>query len=110
MTGDDFVQWSDRMRNVEEMLDNPELRGEVARIRDRARSVRAEFKRHSKQPNWDLVRTTIAEPLNEIQKQVAEELLRRQSNDALVPIDRDPVPSEYVEQVRRYYERLGSGR
>lgn len=109
MTGDDFSEWSDRMRDVEEMLDDDELRGEVARIRDRARGVRSEFKRHSKEPNWDLVRTTIVEPLNEIQRQVAEELLRRQSKDALVPIDRDPVPAEYIEQVRRYYERLGSG-
>ncbi len=109
LTGDDFSEWSDRMRDVEEMLDDDELRGEVARIRDRARGVRSEFKRHSKEPNWDLVRTTIVEPLNEIQRQVAEELLRRQSKDALVPIDRDPVPAEYIEQVRRYYERLGSG-
>ena len=41
---------------------------------------------------------------------MAEELLRRESSEALVPIDREPVPPEYAEQVRRYYERLGSGR
>ena len=28
------MDWSDRLRNVEEMLDTPELRGEVADIRE----------------------------------------------------------------------------
>jgi hypothetical protein len=36
-------------------------------------------------------------------------MARRQSNDALVPIDRDPVPARYSDLVRRYYEELGKG-
>jgi hypothetical protein len=55
------------------------------------------------------VRDFINRPLVELRDQVAQELLRKQSKDALVPIDREPVPPEYAEQVRRYYERLGSG-
>ena len=86
------------------------MRAEAARIRDRAKEVRKDVKRHSAPPNWDLVRVTIADPLAELQRRVAEELLRRSSQDALVPIDRDPVPAQYEEQVRRYYERLGAGR
>ena len=39
----------------------------------------------------------------------AQELMRRESSEARVPIDREPVPPEYAEQVKRYYERLGSG-
>ena len=35
--------------------------------------------------------------------------LPRDVIDALVPIDRDPVPPQFAEGVRRYYERLGSG-
>ena len=31
------------------------------------------------------------------------------SNQAAVPLDRDPVPDRFGEAVRRYYERLGSG-
>lgn len=92
------------------MLEDPQLRAEAARIRDRAGAMRAEFKRHSKEPNWDLVRETIYEPLVELHQRLAEELLKRQSQDALVPLDRDPVPPKYSEQVRRYYERLGSGK
>ena len=43
------------------------------------------------------------------QRQIENEIRKRESPDALVPVDRDPVPPEYTEQVRRYYERLGSG-
>jgi hypothetical protein len=47
---------------------------------------------------------------NKTQVASLKRVLRRESGDNLVPIDREPVPPEYVEQVRRYYERLGSGR
>ncbi|MCB9937541.1 MAG: hypothetical protein H6823_04815 [Planctomycetaceae bacterium] len=108
--GDDFVEWSDRLRDVEEMLDDPDLRAEAARIRDRARGFRIELKRHSKEPSWDLVELQVAKPLAELRDRIAEELLRRTSDDAVVPLDRDPVPSRFTEQVRKYYERLGSGK
>jgi hypothetical protein len=49
----------------------------------------------------------IAGPLVELRNRVAEELARRESKDAIVPIDRDPVPTRYSELVRRYYEELG---
>lgn len=107
ITGAEFTQWSDRLRDVEEMLDVPELRAEAARIRDRARAVRQDLRRHSVEPQWDLVRMQIAGPLVELRTRVAEELARRESKEALVPIDRDPVPTRYSELVRRYYEQLG---
>jgi len=89
------------------MIDTPELRNEVARVRDRARAVRSEFKRHSKEPQWPLVKSQISAPLAEIRNRVAEELARREKSDSLVPIDRDPVPGKYSDLVRRYYEKLG---
>ncbi|HVA49795.1 MAG TPA: hypothetical protein VNH11_25735, partial [Pirellulales bacterium] len=88
----------------------PELRAEAARIRERARGMRAELKRHSNEPNWDLVKVEVSRPLYELRDRVAEELLRRTSKDALLPLDRDPVPPKYSEKTRRYYERLGTGR
>ena len=108
MTGD-FVPWADQLRDVEEMIDDPEMRADTARIRDAARAIRREMHRNFQGPNWDLVRELVAEPLNELRDRVAEELLRRQSDETLVPIDRDPVPPEFADQVRRYYEQLGSG-
>jgi len=107
ITGAEYSQWSDRLRDVEEMLDVPELRAEAARIRDRMRSVRQDVKRHAKEPQWGLVKLEIAAPLVELRSRIHEELARRESKDALVPIDRDPVPTRYSELVRRYYEQLG---
>ena len=107
LTGDNFTEWSDRLRNVEEMVDSPALRTEVARIRETAQGVRADFKRHSLKPNWDLVNTKISAPLVELRNRLTEELARRESKESLMPIDRDPVPTKYAERVRRYYEELG---
>jgi hypothetical protein len=106
LTGGDFTQWSDRMRNIEEMLGDPQLRAEAAAIRERAREMRVEFKRHSKQPNWELVRTSIYGPMRELEQRLKEELARRAPDDELVPIDRDPVPDQYADLVKRYYEEL----
>ena len=108
LTGSEYGNWSDRLRNVEEMVDLPDLRNEAAQIRERAKSVRVDFKRHGKEPQWDLVKSQIATPLAELRKRVSEELARRESPDNLVPIDRDPVPNKFSDLVRRYYEKLGS--
>lgn len=89
------------------MLDQPDLRTDVARIRDRARAVRQEYKKSGKKPDWAVVRTQISAPLAEVRNRVGEELARHESNEALVPIDRDPVPARFSEVVRRYYEQLG---
>lgn len=108
ITGQEYTNWSDRMRDVEEMLDVPELRNEVSRVRQRMREAREDFKRHSKNPQWDLVKTQIGAPLAELRNRVSEELARREKSDSLVPIDRDPVPGKYSDLVRRYYEKLGT--
>lgn len=107
ITGNEYTQWSDRLRDVEEMLDVPELRAAAARIRDRARETRRGLKRHSMEPQWDLVRMEIAGPLVELRTRISEELARRESLEAIAPIDRDPVPARFAERVRRYYEELG---
>jgi hypothetical protein len=108
-TGRDFRQWSDRLRDVEEMLTERDLRDEAARVRDRARAIRAEFTRHGKEPQWDLVEQQITNPLTELHKRLSDKLAKLQSDEALVPIDRDPVPSRFAELVRKYYENLGGG-
>jgi hypothetical protein len=109
ITGENFRDWADRLRDVEEMLDDGELRAEAARIRDRAEDAREEFKRHSKEPDWTKLQDLVSDPLVELSQRIDEEIRKLESPDALVPIDRDPVPPEFAEQIRRYYERLGSG-
>jgi hypothetical protein len=107
LTGRDFTQWSDQLRDVEEMLSEPDLRNDVARVRDRARAIRAEFTRHGKEPQWNLVEQQITNPLTELRNRIGEELAKLQSDESMVPIDRDPVPGRYTELVRKYYENLG---
>jgi hypothetical protein len=108
ITGADFRDWSDRLRNVEEMLGDEALRSDAARIRDRATEVRREV-RSGGTPDWNKLQDMVAEPMVELSRRIAEEIRRRESPDSLVPIDRDPVPPEFAEQVRQYYERVGSG-
>lgn len=109
MTGRNYLQWSDRLRDVEEMVESEELRNKVAAIRDKARSFRREFKRHGKEPEWDLVSKEILEPLAEVHGQVREELLKLESEDSPVPIDRDPVPERFSDLIEKYYKELGRG-
>jgi hypothetical protein len=107
IAGEDFAPWSDRLREIEEMIDFPDLRNTVAGARERARLLRQEVKRDRKKPDWAQVRLQVVKPLVEVRSRLAEELARRESREALVPIDRDPVPTRYSEMVRRYYEDLG---
>ncbi|MCH8828128.1 MAG: hypothetical protein IID45_00975, partial [Planctomycetes bacterium] len=108
LTGDGFRQWSNRMRDVEEMLEDPKLRAKAAAIRDRGRAMRVEFKRHARKPNWDVVRGKLLKPLLELQNHISEEIANRESKRSLAPIDRDPVPLRFDDLVRRSYERLAA--
>jgi hypothetical protein len=108
LTGGGYRDWANRLGEVEELLDSPDLRTEVARVRDRVRVARSEYNRHGEPPRWDLVEMEMASPLGEVRDRLIQELARRQSPEALVPIDRDLVPPRYSELVRRYYENLGA--
>jgi hypothetical protein len=105
--GGGFARWSDGLRDVEEMLPEQELRDEAASVRDRARTLRAESRRHGTEPQWDLVRAQITDPLTELRRQVEERLAQLQSDKTMAPIDRDPVPDRFAELVRAYFESLG---
>lgn len=110
LTGSNYSEFNERLREVESMISDPQIQAEVQKVRDRARSARAEFKRHTQTPNWDLVRTSVHQPMIELQQRLKEEIAKRESPDSMVPVDRDPVPTKYRDLVRSYYERLGSGK
>jgi len=110
ISGESFAPWSDRLREVEEMIDLPELRSDVATARERARLVRQDLRQDLKKPDWAVVRTEVVGPLVEVRSRIQEELARRGSGEGIVPIDRDPVPTRFSELVRRYYEELGKDR
>ena len=110
LAGTNFIDWSDRLRNVEEMVNTPDLQTQVAQIRDRARVIRKEFLSTGARPDWAVVKTHISTPLAEVRNRVDEELARRASKEALVPLDRDPVPVQFSERVKRYYRGVGKER
>ena len=107
LTGDDFNRWTERLSDVEQLLDSPDLRNAVAAARERARLLRREFRTDLKKPDWTVVNLQVVKPLVEVRNRVAQELARRDPKDLLAPIDRDPVPNRYAESVRKYYEELG---
>ena len=110
ITGANFGAWSDRLRNLEEALDRPELRGEIATVLDRARQYRRDYERHSDAPAVEFLQTRIVKPLVELRDKVTEELARKEGKNPLAPVDRDPVPEAYRELVQKYYEQLGAGK
>lgn len=110
ITGENFGPWSDRLRDVEQMVDPSDLRNQVATARERARLMRLEFIKHGDKPDWARVELQILKPLVEARARIADELARRTSKEALAPIDRDPTPAQYAELVRHYFERMGKDR
>jgi hypothetical protein len=107
ITGNDFVDWSSRMRDVEQVLDEQALRNQLATARERAASMRADFRQSRIKPKADLVRRQILDPINEVRVELHEDLARLTDTNNLVPLDHDPVPDNYSELVRKYYEKLG---
>ncbi|MHB1309306.1 MAG: hypothetical protein ACYC23_19690, partial [Limisphaerales bacterium] len=107
LTGGEFGPWSDQLREVEELVEEPALRRDLAAARERARLMRQEFTRDLKKPDWAVVRLEVVRPLVEVRNRLTEEIARREPKGNLVPIDRDPVPGRFTELVRRYYEELG---
>ena len=45
---------------IEELLEDPNMRAKAAEIREPTTDIRVEMKRHSKKPNWDFVQEFIA--------------------------------------------------
>src|SRR5207244_1535618 len=81
LAGGDFEPWSVRLRAIEEVLEFPDLRNQVATARERARLVRQDFKRDQKKPDWAVVRLQVMKPLIEVRARIADELARRESAD-----------------------------
>ena len=109
LTGTGYDQWTDRLRNVEELLSQPELRNEAAKVLDNARAMRIDHERNDAAPQVNHLQMRILNPLVELRDRVAEELAKRDTKNPMVPVDRDPVPPAFRELVKRYYQELGNG-
>jgi hypothetical protein len=110
ITGEGFRSFTEGLRDLEDLLGDARMRNRAAQVRDRARALRADFKREGKRPTHNLFQDQVLTPLNELRDTVAEELNRLERDDKLAPIDRDPVPGPYTDLVRRYWKRLSEGK
>jgi hypothetical protein len=108
ITGNNYAAWSRQLRDVESVLDSPDLRNQLAAVRDRVGAFRAEYRNSQRAPSAEIVREQLLMPLSQVQVWVREELARQEKSGSLVPLDRDPVPENYSELVRKYYEKLGN--
>jgi len=108
ITGGNYLNWSDRLRDVEQVVDPADLRNQLATVRERVSALRADYTQRGRKPDADVVRQQIVAPLTQVRVWLQDELARREKSDSLVPLDRDPVPDNYAELVRQYYEKLGS--
>ncbi|MCF6313635.1 MAG: hypothetical protein L3J39_14405 [Verrucomicrobiales bacterium] len=110
LAGGDYGKWTDRLRDVEQTLDDAKLRNQVAKVLDNARAMRIEHQRNNISPQISEIDQKIIAPLVELRDRVSEHLARMDQKNPLAPIDRDPVPSQYRDLVRKYYQQLGGGK
>jgi hypothetical protein len=108
ITGNNYVNWSGRLRDVEQVLDPQDLRNQLATVRERIGVLRADYRERGQLPPGEVVRSQILAPMTQVRVWLQEEISRQDNSASLVPLDRDPVPDAYAEAVRKYYEKLGS--
>ncbi|MDF1826209.1 MAG: hypothetical protein P1U68_16300 [Verrucomicrobiales bacterium] len=109
ITGEGYKEFRDRLGNIEEMIPQEDLRNQAARVADDARQMRVDFSRDNLPPEAASIDQRITQPLIELRQRLSEEIAKLNRENPISPIDRDPVPSEFRDLVRRYYEELGSG-
>jgi hypothetical protein len=84
------------------------LRYQLAAVRERASALRQQYRQSQRRPDEQIVRQQIIEPMTQVRVWLEQELAHQENANSLVPLDRDPVPDNYSELVRKYYEKLGS--
>lgn len=109
ITGEDYKEFRDRLGSVEEMLPTDDLRDEARRVADDARQMRIDYSRNNDPPAAGTIDQRIVMPLVELRQRVSEEIAKLNRENPISPVDRDPVPAEFRDLVRRYYEELGAG-
>jgi len=108
ITGTNFTDWANRLRTVQNLIDDPQLRQQVANALSQAQDLRRNYQRNRTLPQWALVMSNVVTPLNQVSTALHQQLLRTDQPDLLQPVDQDPVPDKYANSVKRYYEALGN--
>jgi predicted Zn-dependent protease len=108
ITGADYADWANRLRTVQNLIDDPQLRQQVANALAQADDLRRNYTRHSQLPQWNLVMDNVMSPLAKVSTALKQQLAHIDQPDSLQPVDQDPVPEKYADAVKKYYEALGN--
>jgi hypothetical protein len=108
ISGSGYMDWSDRLRDVEQAVDSLDVRNQLATVRERVGVYRGYFRQNGRTVSNEELRNKVLAPLALARQWVADELSRAQNDRSLVPLDRDPVQDKYSDMVRKYYEKLGN--
>ena len=101
------MEWSDRLYDIEVVIQDADAQTAVAKARKASRELRKNYKRHSQAPDQETLENEILRPLLEAADKLDTRLYELNREDELAPVGRDPVPDRYEEIVRRYFEELG---
>jgi hypothetical protein len=107
ITGNNYVDWSERLRDVEQAVDSTDVRNQLATVRERVGVYRRYYRESGRIPSNEELQNKVLGPLALARDWVGQELSRAQNDRSLVPLDRDPVQDKYSDMVRKYYEKLG---
>ncbi len=110
ITGNNYVDWTDRLRDVEQAVDSQDVRNQLATVRERVSVYRRAYRDDGRPPSKEELQSKVLDPLALARAWVNQELSRAEDSHSLAPLDRDPVPDKYSELVRQYYEKLGSAK
>ncbi len=108
ITGANFADWANRLRIVQNLLDDPQQRQQVANALSQAEDLRRNYLRHSMLPQWNVEMSNVVTPLTQVTTALHQQLLRAEQPDSLQPVDQDPVPEKFANSVKSYYEALGN--
>lgn len=109
ITGGNFADWANRLRTVQNLIDDPQQRQQIANALSQAQDLRRNYLRDNTQlPKWDMVMTNVVAPLTQVSTALHQQLQRTEQPDSLQPVDQDPVPEKFANSVKSYYEALGN--
>ncbi len=91
LTGNNtFADWADRLRTVQNLLDDPTQRQQIADALAQAQDLRSNYIRHSQLPQWDTVSNNVISPLSKVSDALRQQLTTEEQPEALEPVDQDP--------------------
>jgi len=102
------MDWSDRLRDVEQAVDSQDLRNQLATVRERVAVYRRDFRQSGRIPSPEELQHQALEPLAMARDWVAQELSRAQKGPQPRPAGPRPRAGPIYRRVRKYYEKLGS--